>query len=133
MLPVMDFAFLRSRLCGLLLFSVLVGGSLPTSAATVVHLHFTDVQGNGWHVRDATLKMLWHSPTQVEVQLLVTSLHLPLPPPFDQLQGVEATCATAAIERNAIRCDQGTIQLQAPILDQKPTRVSFHYQRDSGA
>lgn len=132
MLFVMGFASLRRRPCGFFLLSFLVGALLRAFAATVVHLHFTHVQGNGWQVHDATVKMLWHGPRQVEVQLSVTSLNLPLPPPLDQLQGLEATCAAVAITPNAIHCERGTIRLRTPILDQQPTWVSFHYQRDSG-
>lgn len=102
-------------------------------AAYVVHLNLAHVQGNGWQVRDATLKVLWHSAERVDVQLSVASLQLPLPPPLDQIQGLEAACATAAVQGDTVRCENGTLQLQTPVLDRKPIRVRFHYRQNSRA
>jgi hypothetical protein len=132
MFLMMQERFFLTLLFGFLLstFSTLF---VPVSliATYVAHLHLAHLKGNGWQVHDAKLKVIWHSAEQIDVQLSVASLQLPSP--LHQVKSLHVACAHASIHGAVIRCERGTLQVQTPLLEQKPMRLSFRYHHDSRA
>lgn len=100
--------------------------TLPGSATQVFRLHVTKLDGNGWHIQDADLELVWHSPEQASLRL--SAPHLQLPPPLDEVTGITLECRDADVRTAVVACQSGVLQLRTPLLNPALMQVAFSYQ-----
>ncbi|MGH7965513.1 MAG: hypothetical protein ACRERD_27500, partial [Candidatus Binatia bacterium] len=105
--------------------------TLSGAATNVFRLHITKLEGNGWHIHDADLELVWHSPEKASLRL--SAPHLQLPPPLDDVTGITLECRDANVRIEAVGCQGGVLQLRSPLLDPAPMQIAFSYQYTSRA
>ena len=105
---------------------------IPQAAANrFLRLNIIKFDGYGWQVQGAKIALDWQTHDTADLQLSVAQLHLPSP--LDQTIRLSVTCPGATLSPTAIRCQNGSVQLDAPFFDPAPMKISFRYAHPSQA
>ena len=107
---------------------------LPISQATAkrfLRLNIIKFDGYGWRIQDARLKLAWHTEDIADLQLSAEQLHLPSP--LKHTASIKLKCPRATIQTTTVRCQNGILQLNTPLLDPAPSHIAFSYDSTSRA
>jgi hypothetical protein len=115
-----------------LLTCLLVQLPIPQVAAKhFLRLNIINFDGYGWKVQDAQLKLAWHTEHSADLQLSAERLYLPSP--LNHTVGIKLKCPRATIRTTTVRCQNGILQLNTPLLDPAPIHITFSYDSTSKA
>ena len=118
-----------------LLICLLVQFPISQAAAKrFLRLNIIKFDGYGWRIQDAQIKLTWHTEDVADLQLSAEQLHLPSP--LDHTASMKLECPRAIIQTTqttTVRCQNGSLQLNTPLLDPAPIHIAFSYDSTSRA
>ncbi len=135
MLRLMSFRLSLHFLAFFLLACLLVQFPISQAAAKrFLRLNIIKFDGYGWRVQDAQLTLAWHTEDIAGLQLSAGQLHLPSP--LNHTASIKLECPRATIQTTQttiVRCQNGILQLNTPVLDPAPIYIAFSYDSSSRA